>query len=150
MPRLDLQLHPHGAGRSVAPGMEVEPLRHRIEAYGSRVSEAEGRAFVPALLAAAGISGPDVGRLQPEGSLGPIRLKDVSLHRPGHQAGSLAASGVGTLVMAHFSSRHDDVGLLAAQAPVTAGPATFVAAPDLDRIPFPRRPALRSPPWRSD
>jgi ribonuclease Z len=187
-PGLDLRLLPHGAAGPIAPGIDVEPLRHRIEAYGYRVAEPDGRTFLPERLTAAGISGPDVGRLQREGRLGPVRLEDVSVHRPGRrfafimdtaacdgavaladgadllvtestfsdddaaladrylhltagQAGTLAGSGgAETLVLTHFSSRYEDVGVLAAQARETAGPATVLAASDLDRIPFPRRP----------
>lgn len=186
-PGLDLHLHPHGAAGAIAPEIEVEPLRHRIEAYGYRVTEPDGRSFIPERLTAAGITGPDVGRLQREGSLRGVRLEDVSEHRAGRrfafvmdtavcdgasaladgadllvlestfsdddadlaeryrhltagQAGALAATGgAGTLVLTHFSSRYDDVGVLAAQARATAGPVDVVAAADLDHVPFPRR-----------
>ncbi|RJT79149.1 ribonuclease Z [Arthrobacter cheniae] len=186
-PGLDLHLHPHGTAGPIADGIEVEPLRHRIEAFGYRVVEPDGRTFLPPLLEAAGITGPDVGLLQREGRLGPVRLEDVSVHRPGlrfgfvmdtgvcdgafaladgadllvaestfsnddaaladqylhltaGQAGALAGSGgAGSLVLTHFSSRYDDVGLLAAQARGTAGATTVIAASDLDHIPFPSR-----------
>ncbi len=186
-PGLDLRLHPHGAAGTVAPGIEVQPLRHRIEAYGYRLSEPDGRTFIPEQLAAAGISGSDVGRLQREGRLGPVLLADVSRFRPGRrfafvmdtavcdgaflladgvdllvaestfsdsdaaladrylhltagQAGSLAGSGgARILVLSHFSSRYEDVGILAEQARATAGSATVIAASDLDRIAFPGR-----------
>ncbi|MBG6224837.1 ribonuclease Z [Arthrobacter sp. CAN_A2] len=186
-PGLDLHLHPHGAAGPIAPGLEVERLHHRVEALGYRVIEPDGRTFLPDRLAAAGIAGPDVGRLQREGSLGSVRLDDVSVHRAGRrfafvmdtapcdgasaladgadllvtestfsdddatlaaqylhltagQAGSLAGhGGAAALVLTHFSSRYDDVGLLAEQARATAGEATVIAASDLDRIPFPAR-----------
>jgi ribonuclease Z len=191
-PGLDLRLHPHGAAGAVAAGIEVQPLRHRIEAYGYRLSEPDGRTFLPEQLAAAGISGPDVGRLQREGRLGSVLLADVSRFRPGRQfafvmdtavcdgaflladgadllvtestfsdddaaladqylhltagqAGSLAGSGgAGTLVLTHFSSRYEDVEVLAEQARATAGAATVIAASDLDRIAFPPRRPLRA------
>ncbi|WP_309135727.1 MBL fold metallo-hydrolase, partial [Cellulomonas sp.] len=38
-PGLDLRLHPHGAAGPVADGLEVVPLRHRVETYGYRVRE---------------------------------------------------------------------------------------------------------------
>lgn len=184
-PGLDLRLHPYGAAGPIAA--EVEPLLHRIEAYGYRVTEPDGRIFLPDRLAAAGISGSDVGRLQREGRLGAVRVEDVSMRRPGRRfafvmdtavcdgayaladgadllvaestfsddhaalatqylhltagrARALAAAGgAGTLVLTHFSSRYDDVDLLAAQARVTAGETPVIAASDLDRIPFPRR-----------
>lgn len=186
-PGLDLRLTPHGAAGQVAPELSVEPLRHRIEAFGYRLVEPDGRSFAPPLLSAAGISGPDVGRLQREGRLGDVRVDDVSVPRQGRrfafvmdtavcdgaqaladgvdllvaestfsdhdahlaeqylhltagQAGSIAASaGAATLVLTHFSSRYDDLAMLADQARATAGPATVIAAEDLDRIAFPPR-----------
>ncbi|MHA7180364.1 ribonuclease Z [Arthrobacter sp. MDB2-24] len=188
-PGLDLRLRPHSAAGPIAPGIDVQPLRHRIEAYGYRVTEPDGRTFLPERLAASGIAGPDVGRLQREGSLVGVRLEDVSIHRPGRrfafvmdtavcdgaaaladgtdllvmestfsnddaaladqylhltagQAGALAGSGgAGTLVLTHFSSRYDDVAVLADQARAAAGAADVIAASDLDRIAFPPRRA---------
>ncbi len=60
-------------------------MRHRIEAYGYRVTEPDGRILLPDRLATAGISGSDVGRLQREGRLGAVRLEDVSMRRPGRR-----------------------------------------------------------------
>jgi ribonuclease Z len=186
-PGLDLHLHPHGGSCMVAAGLEVRPLRHRIETYGYRLVESDGLTFLPERLATAGIAGPDVGRLQREGSLGAVRLADVSMPRRGQrfafvmdtapcpgaeeladgvdllvaestfsdgdaelakqyghltagQAGALAAGGgVATLVLTHFSSRYEEVSLLAEQARAKASKATVLAANDLDRIPFPKR-----------
>ncbi len=41
--------------------------------------------MLPAKLAAHGIAGPDVGRLQREGALGDVTLDDVSEHRRGQR-----------------------------------------------------------------
>ena len=60
-------------------------LRHRIETYGYRLVETDGLIFLPERLATAGIAGPDVGRLQREGSLGAVRLADVSMPRRGQR-----------------------------------------------------------------
>jgi ribonuclease Z len=84
-PGLDLRLHPHGAAGEVADGLEVRPLLHRIEAFGYQLTEPDGRSFLPDRLEAAGIAGPDVGRLQRAGVLGGVRLEDVSVHRPGRR-----------------------------------------------------------------
>ncbi|GAB3270919.1 ribonuclease Z [Arthrobacter pigmenti] len=184
---IDLHLHPHGSGGPVAPGLEVRPLHHRVETYGYRLVEPDGRTLLPDRLSGAGIAGADVGRLQREGSLQGVRLEDVSIHRPGQrfafvmdtapcpgaeelaenadllvaestfsnddgaladqyrhltagQAGALAAgAGVGTLVLTHFSSRYQDVSVLAAQAQARAEGTTVVAAEDLDRFPLAKR-----------
>jgi ribonuclease Z len=83
--RLDLRLHPHGAPGEVAPGLEVRPLAHRIEAYGYRLREPDGRTLMPERLDAAGISGPDIGRLQREGRLHGVGLDEVSEFRRGQR-----------------------------------------------------------------
>src|SRR5215218_4740358 len=84
-PVVDLQLHPHGGPGSIAPGLEVRALHHRVETYGYRLTEPDSRTLLPEKLAAAGIAGPDVGRLQREGNLGRVRLADVSVPRPGQR-----------------------------------------------------------------
>ncbi|WP_369052596.1 ribonuclease Z [Kineococcus terrestris] len=58
-------------------------LDHRVPAVGYRLAEPDGRRFVPGALAAAGVAGPDVGRLQREGVLRGVRLADVTEPRPG-------------------------------------------------------------------
>jgi ribonuclease Z len=62
-------------------------LRHRIDAIGWRLEEPDGRRMLPDRLAAAGISGPDVGLLHSEGRLEvhgrTVTLEEVSAHRPG-------------------------------------------------------------------
>ena len=58
-------------------------LSHPVEAYGYRLDEPDGRRMLPDLLAARGIQGPDIGRLQKEGTLGGVSLEEVSERRPG-------------------------------------------------------------------
>jgi ribonuclease Z len=82
---LDLHLHPHEGADEIASGLSVRPLRHRIPCFGYRLSEPDGRTMLPAALAVAGISGPDVGRIQQEGVLGGVRLEEVSAVRPGQR-----------------------------------------------------------------
>jgi ribonuclease Z len=82
---LDVRRHAHGAAGEVAPHLEVQPLHHRIETYGYRLSEPDGRTMVPELLDRAGLGGSEVGRLQRTGRLGGVRLADVSVHRPGQR-----------------------------------------------------------------
>jgi ribonuclease Z len=44
-------------------------LHHRVDSYGYRLVERDGRRMLPERLAAHGIAGPDVGRLQREGAV---------------------------------------------------------------------------------
>jgi ribonuclease Z len=66
------------------------PLRHRVETLGWRIDEPDGRRMLPARLEELGVVGPDVGRLQREGSIAvggrSIALEDVSEVRHGQSA----------------------------------------------------------------
>jgi ribonuclease Z len=69
--------------------LEARRLSHPVESFGYRLTEPDGVRMLPDRLAAAGISGPDVGRLQREGELRvgdrTVRLADVSAPRPGQR-----------------------------------------------------------------
>jgi len=69
--------------------LEARPLSHRVPAVGYRLAEPDGRSLRPAELAARGITGPDVGRLQRAGYIerngGVVHLTDVSVHRRGQK-----------------------------------------------------------------
>jgi ribonuclease Z len=164
-------------------------LDHRIETYGWRLQEPDGRRMLPEALAARGVSGPDVGRLQRDGVLESsgrrIRLEEVSEPRPGQafafvmdtrdcaaavelagavdllvaestylsteedladqyahltaaQAARIAAAArARRLVLTHYSGRHSDEELFAAEARAFF-PETY-AARDLDRFGVPAR-----------
>jgi ribonuclease Z len=60
-----------GGTASQAPSFRVEaqPLSHSVPAIGYRLAEPDGRRMLPGKLAALGITGPDIGRLQREGRL---------------------------------------------------------------------------------
>ena len=136
-PGIDLRLRPHGGPGTVARGLEVRELSHRIEAYGYRISEPDGRTILPERLAAAGIKGPDIGRLQRTGELRGVRIEDVSVPRPGQSFAFVMdtepclgaeelADGVDLLVAE--STFSDDDGELAAQyRHLTAGQAGALA-----------------------
>ncbi len=66
--------------------LETAPLDHRVPAVGYRLVEGDGVRMLPDRLHAAGVHGPDVGRLQRTGRLGAVRLDDVSEPRPGQRA----------------------------------------------------------------
>jgi ribonuclease Z len=90
---LDLREEPLTADGPVAAGpswtLEARRLDHLVESFGYRLVEPDGRRMLPEALARAGVSGPDVGRLQRSGSLDvdgrTVRLEDVSVHRPGQR-----------------------------------------------------------------
>jgi ribonuclease Z len=69
--------------------LEAVPLDHRIETFGYRLVEPDGRRFLPDKLAEHGVRGPDVGRLQREGSLvvngRRVTLEEVSEPRRGQR-----------------------------------------------------------------
>jgi ribonuclease Z len=135
---IDLQLHPHAGAGPVAPGLEVRPLHHRIETYGYRLAEPDGRSLLPDRLAAAGIAGPDVGRLQRDGSLRGVRLADVSVPRPGQRfafvmdtapcPGAEELADGADLLVAESTFSDDDAGLAAQYRHLTAGQAGALAA----------------------
>lgn len=71
-------------------GLEAVRLNHRVETFGYRLIEPDGRRILPERLAEFGIAGPDVGRLQREGTLrlSPDRmlsLDEVSTVRRGQR-----------------------------------------------------------------
>jgi ribonuclease Z len=56
-------------GGSGAFRLEARRLSHTVPAFGYALTEPDGRRMLPDRLAAAGVSGPDVGRLQRDGRL---------------------------------------------------------------------------------
>jgi ribonuclease Z len=69
--------------------LEARPLVHRVPTVGYRLTEPDGRRLLPAKLAARGIAGADVGRLQRDGQLarngGLVQLGEVSEPRRGQK-----------------------------------------------------------------
>ncbi|MET7840754.1 ribonuclease Z [Streptomyces sp. NPDC005356] len=65
--------------------LDARRLSHPVESYGYRLVEPDGRRMLPKLLAEHGISGPDVGILQRDGSLRGVTLDDVSEVRRGQR-----------------------------------------------------------------
>jgi ribonuclease Z len=67
--------------------LHARALEHSVPTYGWRLEEPSGRRMRPDLLAEHGIRGPDVGRLQREGSLvvagRAVGVEEVSDPRPG-------------------------------------------------------------------
>lgn len=137
-PGLDLRLHPHSGAGEIAEGLEVRPLRHRVETYGYRLFEPDSRTLLPDRLALAGIAGADVGILQRSGSLRGVRLDEVSVARHGQRFAFVMDTApcagaeelaVGVDLLVAESTFSDDDGELAAQyAHLTAGQAGELAA----------------------
>src|SRR5262245_234116 len=65
--------------------LEARRLSHPVESYGYRLVEPDGRRMLPERLAAHGITGPDVGRLQRAGVLGDVTIDQVSEVRRGQR-----------------------------------------------------------------
>jgi ribonuclease Z len=137
-PGIDLRLHPHGAAGPIAPGLEVEPLLHRVETFGYRITESDGRTMDPQRLEKAGIAGPDIGLLQRLGSLRGVRLEDVSTHRPGQRfafvmdtapcAGAEALAEGADLLITESTYAAAEAELAAQYRHLTAGQAGALAA----------------------
>ena len=122
--------------------LEARRLDHPVEAYGYRLVEPDGRRMLPDRLAAHGIAGPDVGRLQREGSLQvggrTVRIEEVSEPRPGQRfafvldtrlcaAAEALAEGVDLLVI-EATFLEEDAALARQYGHLTARQAATVAA----------------------
>lgn len=137
-PGVDLRLHPHSGAGPVADGLEVRPLRHRLETYGYRLTEPDGRTLVTERLRAAGLEGPDVGRLQREGSVGSATLESMSVPRPGQRfafimdtapcPGAEELAEDADLLVTESTFSDDDGGLARQYLHLTAGQAGELAA----------------------
>jgi ribonuclease Z len=113
-------------------------LSHPVAAYGYRLAEPDGRRMLPELLAAHGITGPDVGRLQREGVLAGVTLEEVSAPRPGQRFAFVMdtrlcdgvyalAEGCDMLVI-ESTFLDEDIALAEEYGHLTAGQAARVAA----------------------
>ncbi|GAA3371402.1 ribonuclease Z [Streptomyces sannanensis] len=71
--------------RTDAYVLEARRLSHPVESYGYRLIEPDGRRMLREKLAAHGIRGADVGRLQREGALNGVTLDEVSEVRRGQR-----------------------------------------------------------------
>ncbi len=143
---LDLREEPLTADGPVAAGpswtLEARRLDHLVESFGYRLVEPDGRRMLPEALARAGVSGPDVGRLQRAGSLDvegrTVRLEDVSAPRPGQRVAFVMdtrmcdavpalANGADLLVI-ESTFLGEDAALARAYGHLTARQAATVAA----------------------
>jgi ribonuclease Z len=145
---VDVRPHPVPDGGVVDPGPEpftlvAARLDHRTETLGWRLEEPDGRRMLPDRLAAAGVAGPDVRRLQREGRLvtadgREVMLDAVSEPRRGQvfafvmdtrlcEAAFALAEGA-DLVVCESTFLERDADLAAAYGHLTAAQAARVAA----------------------
>ena len=122
--------------------LEAHRLSHPVESFGYRLVEPDGRRMLPAALAAAGVAGPDVRRLQHQGALTlggrTVRLAEVSEPRPGQRFafvmdtrlcdGVFALAADADLLVAESTFLHPDVALAEQHGHLTARQAGEVAA----------------------
>jgi len=91
--RADVRLEPMEGDDTVTVNdsltLSTRTLDHRVDAVGYRLVERDGRRLLPDRLEAAGLSGPEVGRVQREGSVEVggrrVGLHEVSEHRRGQR-----------------------------------------------------------------
>ena len=118
-------------------------LSHPVEAYGYRLEEPDGRTMLPAELAARGVGGPLIRRLQEEGRVTApdgrtVALDECSVPRPGQKVAFVMdtrlcdgvrelADGVDMLVI-ESTFLHEDADLAAEYGHLTAAQAGAVAA----------------------
>ncbi|MEU7199561.1 ribonuclease Z [Streptomyces sp. NPDC045470] len=118
--------------------LEARKVSHPVESFGYRLVEPDGRRMLPERLAARGITGPDVGRLQREGELNGVTLDEVSEVRRGQRFAFVMdtrlcdgvhalAEGCDLLVI-ESTFLDEDERLAADHGHLTAGQAARVAA----------------------
>ncbi|MER7179931.1 ribonuclease Z [Streptomyces hyaluromycini] len=117
--------------------LQARKLSHPVESYGYRLTEPDGRRMLPERLAAHGVTGPDVGRIQREGVLGDVTLDEVSEVRRGQRFAFVMdtrlcdgvhalAEGCDLLVI-ESTFLDEDARLAAEHGHLTAGQAAAVA-----------------------
>ncbi|MFD4501730.1 ribonuclease Z [Streptomyces sp. NPDC058457] len=117
--------------------LQTRRLSHPVESYGYRLTEPDGRRMLPERLAAHGITGPDVGRIQRAGVLGDVTLDEVSEVRRGQRFAFVMdtrlcdgvhalAEGCDLLVI-ESTFLDEDVELAEEHGHLTAGQAAAVA-----------------------
>ncbi|MEV7392734.1 MULTISPECIES: ribonuclease Z [unclassified Streptomyces] len=117
--------------------LDTRKLSHPVESYGYRLVEPDGRRMLPERLAAHGITGPDVGRIQRAGVLGDVTLDEVSEVRRGQRFAFVMdtrlcdgvhalAEGCDLLVI-ESTFLDEDAGLAEEHGHLTAGQAAAVA-----------------------
>jgi ribonuclease Z len=118
--------------------LRAAALEHPVETYGYQLVEPDGRRMLPDRLAARGIAGPDVGRLQRDGVLRGVTLDEVSAPRPGQRFafvmdtrlcdGVYALADRADLLVIEATFLSEDAAMAATYGHLTAAQAARVAA----------------------
>jgi ribonuclease Z len=142
----NLREHPvEGEGEIAATPefvLEARRLSHSAPAIGYRLAEPDGRRMLPEKLAALGIAGPEIGRLQRQGSLATrgrvVRLPEVSEPRPGQRFafvmdtrlcdGAFALAEGADMLVCESTFAAADAALAREYGHLTAGQAGRIAA----------------------
>jgi ribonuclease Z len=122
--------------------VEAQPLSHTVPAIGYRLVEPDGRRMLPGKLAALGITGADIGRLQREGHLAAggrtVSLAEVSEPRRGQRLafimdtrlcdGAFALAEGADMVVCESTFADGEAALAREYGHLTAGQAGRIAA----------------------
>jgi ribonuclease Z len=143
---VDLRERPAGTGGTVlqtaAFHVETQPLLHTVPAIGYRLVEPDGRRMLPDKLAAFGVTGPDIGRLQREGRLVTadrlVTVEQVSEPRRGQRFAfimdtrlcdaAFALADGADIVVCESTFADDEAALARQYGHLTAGQAGRIAA----------------------
>jgi ribonuclease Z len=117
--------------------LDARRLSHPVESYGYRLVEPDGRRMLPERLAERGIKGPDIGRIQREGTIGGVSLDEVSEVRRGQRFafvmdtrlcdGVYALADAADMLVIESTFLDEDVELAVDHGHLTAGQAASVA-----------------------
>ncbi|WP_063734218.1 ribonuclease Z [Streptomyces sp. RTd22] len=128
--------------RTPAYTLEAVRLSHPVESYGYRLIEPDGRRMLPERLAAHGVRGPEIGRLQREGTIErdgrTVTLEEVSEARRGQRfafimdtrlcEGAHALAEGCDLLVIESTFLDEDEPLATEHGHLTAGQAARIAA----------------------
>jgi ribonuclease Z len=122
--------------------LEAQALSHSVPTFGYRLVEPDGRRMLPERLAARGITGPDIGRLQREGRLVAdgrvVTVEQVSEARPGQRFAfimdtrlcdaAFALADQADMLVCESTFANAEAGLARDYGHLTAGQAGQIAA----------------------
>jgi ribonuclease Z len=122
--------------------LEAQALSHSVPTFGYRLVEPDGRRMLPDKLAALGVTGPDIGRLQREGRLVAggrmVTVEQVSEPKPGQRfafimdtrlcEAAFALADQADMLVCESTFANAEAGLARDYGHLTAGQAGQIAA----------------------